>query len=146
MKGDERMGGGRVRCSLPWDVGRAARGAMTERSVPAAAPSEDSAEARAMTPRALTYRDVRKEARRLADRLASDFARDSRETYLAAAADKMHSNLQVAVMRREEERAYADKAVAHDLANALVSGAAVDAAGEERERAEGVASARISSQ
>ena len=88
----------------------------------------------ALPPRALTYRDVRKEARRLADRLAHDFSRGTREAYSEASSEQMHFRLDRALLNREEERVVADKAAAREYANFLVSCATLAEHGADERR------------
>ena len=67
-----------------------------------------------------TLRDVRQASQRRAERISNVFWQHTREMAQEASMTRMHSELQVAALRREETRA-AEQGQTHQFANYLVS-------------------------
>lgn len=112
----------RVRCSTPWD-GRLAESASTSQGGCGDGEREERGadDDPVSSPRVVTYRDVRKDARRLADRLATDFGRETRDTYARVKAENFMATLAVGALLKEKDRMTLDKTNAHEYANFLVS-------------------------
>ena len=72
-------------------------------------------------PRALTFRDVRTEARRLAERLSSEFARDTKETFAQAERERITAKLMTAGLDGKIHNVNNDKGLASTYANRLTS-------------------------
>ena len=109
-----------MRCSLPWEPPRGpfvpgVSGAESAR----AATEDDGPPPR--PPRALTFRDVRREARLLADRLVVDCGKAREAALVAQRDEKMNARTVLAAMRSEEERTLQHNGAASQYANFLTS-------------------------